>query len=187
MKNKIKELINESIQVKKELLGTQLEAISSLAEMMLEVIKGGNKILIFGNGGSAADSMHTSAELVGRFKKERRALPCISLTDNVSILTALSNDYSFECIFERQIEALGKEGDLALGLSTSGKSKNVICGIQKAIKMKLKTAVLIGKEDTELSRLSQVAVKVPSGNTARIQESHITIAHIVCEIVEDAV
>ena len=186
MQKKIAKLIKEDIQVKNALLKGHVRAISSLARMMLATIKAGNKIIIFGNGGSAADSIHMAAELVGRFRKERAAIPAIALTANISTLTALSNDYSFECIFERQIEALGRKGDMALGISTSGKSKNVIRGILKASKMGMKTAVLTGKNKGELSRIADVSVGVPSSNTPRIQEAHITIEHIVCEIIEDA-
>jgi len=186
MKDKIAGLIREDIAVKNELIKTQLGNIEALAKMMLATIKSGNKILIFGNGGSAADSIHITAELVGRFRKERQALPAIALSTNVSTLTALGNDYGFEAIFERQIEALGKKGDMALGISTSGKSKNVIRAIEKASKMNIKTAVLTGKAKGALEQIADVSVSVPSSNTPRIQESHSIIGHIVCEIIEDA-
>ena len=186
MQGKIGLLIKEDIEVKRLLLKNQVDAISRLARMILGAIKRGNKILIFGNGGSAADSIHAAAEFVGRFRKERRALPAIALTANISSLTAISNDYSFECIFQRQIEALGKRGDVAIGISTSGRSKNVIRGIKKASKMKLKTAVLAGKYIGSLSKIADISINVPSGNTPRVQEAHITILHILCEIIEDA-
>ena len=130
--------------------------------------------------------MHIAAELVGRFRKERKALPAIALTANVSILTALGNDYSFEYIFERQIEAFGNKGDMAIGISTSGSSKNVMAGILKASKMGLKTAALTGSNIGELSKVVDLCISVPSLNTPRIQEAHITIGHIVCELIEDA-
>lgn len=186
MREKITKLINESIAIKNNLLKSQLSAIEDLAKTMLAAVKAGNKILIFGNGGSAADSIHIAAELVGRFHKERNAIPAIALPANISILTALSNDYGFDNIFERQIEALGKKGDMALGISTSGKSKNIINGILKASKMNLKTAALTGKDGGRLSEIADITIKVPSDNTPRIQEAHITIGHIVCEIIEDA-
>ncbi|MDP8230141.1 MAG: D-sedoheptulose 7-phosphate isomerase [Candidatus Gorgyraea atricola] len=186
MKKKIIELIKEDIEVKNALIKTQVSNIEALARMMLATVKSGNKILIFGNGGSAADSIHITAELVGRFRKEREALPAIALSTNVSTLTALGNDYGFEAIFERQVEALGKEGDMALGISTSGKSKNVIRAIEKASKMNMKTAVLIGKSKGALVEIADVSVNVPSNSTPRIQESHSIIGHIVCEIIEDA-
>ncbi len=186
MQKKIIELIKESIEVKNKLLESQVNKIEELASAMLETIRSGHKILLFGNGGSAADSMHIAAELVGRFRKERKALPAIALTANVSILTALGNDYSFEYIFERQVEAFGNKGDMAIGISTSGSSKNVVAGILKASKMGLKTAVLTGSKIGELSRIADLCISVPSLNTPRIQEAHITIGHIVCELIEDA-
>ena len=186
MLTKISKLINEDISVKKALIKTQTKSIELLAKTMIATLKAGNKILIFGNGGSAADSIHIAAELIGRFKKERIALPAIALTANISNLTALGNDYSFDYIFERQIEALGKKGDMAIGISTSGESENVIRGILKASKMGIKTAVLTGKNKGKLSKAADISIIVPSTNTPRIQEAHITIAHIVCEIVEDA-
>lgn len=186
IENKITDLITENIEVKNALLKTQLPAIVNLAEMMVRTIKRGNKILIFGNGGSSADSIHIAAELVGRFKRERKAIPAIALSSNVSILTAISNDYNFDCIFERQIEALGEKGDMALGITTSGLSKNVVRGIKKAAELKLKTAVLTGIIKTKLSQIVDVCINVPSKNTPRIQEAHITIGHIVCEIIEDS-
>ena len=186
MKQKIIRLLKESIEVKNKLLESQVNKIEELAKAMLETIKSGHKILLFGNGGSASDSMHIAAELVGRFRKERKALSAIALTANVSILTALGNDYSFEYIFERQIEAFGNKGDMAIGISTSGSSKNVVAGILKASKMGLKTAALTGSKIGELSKISDLCISVPSLNTPRIQEAHITIGHIVCELIEDA-
>jgi len=154
---------------------------------MLKTIKSGHKILLFGNGGSASDSLHIAAELVGRFKKERKAIPAMALTANISTLTALGNDYNFEYIFERQVEAFGNKGDMAIGISTSGSSKNVIRGISKASKMGIKTAALTGNKTGELSRIADICIRVPSDNTPRVQEAHITIGHIVCELIEDAI
>ena len=185
MKKKIEALIKEDIEVKNKLLG-QVNEIEDLAKAMLDTIKSGHKILLFGNGGSATDSMHIAAELVGRFRKERKALPAIALTANVSILTAIGNDYGFERIFERQIEALANKGDMAIGISTSGSSKNVVAGILKASGMGLKTAALTGSKIGELSKAADLCVRVPSLNTPRIQEAHIAIGHIVCELIEDA-
>ncbi|MBC8473572.1 MAG: SIS domain-containing protein [Candidatus Omnitrophica bacterium] len=186
MKEKIQRLVNESIDVKKRVLETQLSEIENLARMMIATIKSGHKILIFGNGGSASDSLHIAAELVGRFQKERKAIPAIALTSNISTLTALGNDYGFDHIFERQVQAMGKKNDMALGISTSGRSKNVLRGIQASSKAGLKTAVLTGQKKTRLSEISDVSIRIPSTNTARVQEAHITLAHIICEIIEDA-
>jgi D-sedoheptulose 7-phosphate isomerase len=186
MKKKIETLLKENIDVKNKLLEGHVAKIEELAKAMLKTIKSGHKILLFGNGGSAADSLHIAAELVGRFRKERKALPAIALTANISVLTALGNDYSFDYIFERQIEALGNKGDMAIGISTSGCSKNVIRGILKASEMGIKTAALTGDKKGELFKISDLCIRVPSVNTPRIQEAHITIGHIVCELIEDA-
>lgn len=186
MQKKIAKLIKESIDVKKALLKGQVDSIAELAKLMTATIKSGHKIILFGNGGSAADSMHIAAELVGRFRKERKALPAIALTENISSITALSNDYGFDCVFERQIEAFGQKGDMAIGISTSGRSKNVIRGILKASHVGLKTAALTGNKIGELSKITDLCIRVPSDNTPRIQEAHITIGHIVCELIEDA-
>ena len=186
MQKKIAELLKESVDVKNKLIESGLKDIEELASAMLETLKTGHKILLFGNGGSASDSMHIAAELVGRFKKERKALPAIALSANVSTLTALGNDYNFEYLFERQVEAFGTKGDMAIGISTSGSSKNVVAGILKASKMGLKTAALTGNKIGELSKIADICIRVPSSNTPRIQEAHIAIGHIVCELIEDA-
>jgi len=186
MKKKIITLLKESIKVKEALLENNVKEIEKLASAMLKTIKSGHKILLFGNGGSAADSMHIAAELVGRFKKERRALPAIALTANICTLTALGNDYNFEYIFERQVEAFGNKGDMAIGISTSGSSKNVVAGILKASQIGLKTASLTGNKIGELCKIADICIRVPSSNTPRIQEAHIAIGHIVCELIEDA-
>lgn len=186
MKKKITGLLKEGISVNSKLLDTQVEEIAKLANAMLQTIKSGHKILLFGNGGSAADSLHIAAELVGRFRKERKAIPAIALTENISTITALGNDYNFDYIFERQIEAFGNKGDMAIGISTSGGSKNVVAGIRKASDMGLKTAVLTGETKADLFKIADICVRVPSTSTPRIQESHITIGHIVCELIEDA-
>jgi D-sedoheptulose 7-phosphate isomerase len=141
---------------------------------------------LFGNGGSASDSQHIAAELVGRFKKDRNGLPAIALTTNTSILTAIANDYGYEIVFSKQVEALGGKNDIAIGISTSGKAKNVANGIRQAKKMGMKTVALTGADEGELVKLADVSLIVPSSVTARIQESHITIGHIICELAEEA-
>lgn len=186
MKKKIAELIKEGIEVKNKLLEGHADKIEELARAMLETIKSGHKILLFGNGGSAADSIHIAAELVGRFRKERKALPAIALAANISSVTALGNDYNFDYIFERQVEAFGNKGDAAIGISTSGSSKNVVRGILKASRMGLKTAALTGNKIGELCKIADICIRVPSDSTPRIQEAHIAIGHIVCELIDDA-
>jgi D-sedoheptulose 7-phosphate isomerase len=186
MREKIKDIILESIQVKEELLRANIADILEIAEAAIECLKKGGKLILFGNGGSASDSQHIAAELVGRFKKERQALPAIALTTNTAVLTSLANDYGYEIVFARQVEALGQRNDLAIGISTSGKAKNVSAAIKQAKKMGIKTVALTGGDGGELGKLADISLVVPSAVTARIQEAHITISHIVCELVEEA-
>ncbi len=186
MRDKIKDIILESIQVKEEIMRSKIPEILDIADAFIQCIKKGGKIIFFGNGGSAADSQHLAAELVGRFKKDRGALAAIALTTNTSTITSLSNDYGYEIVFSKQIEGLGAKQDLAVGISTSGKAKNVIAGIKQAKKMGIKTVVLTGGDGGELAKIADVAFIVPSSVTARIQEAHITIGHIICELAEEA-
>lgn len=184
-KETIEKIFAESIRVKQETLKHNVDIILKAAESITKALKNNNKILFFGNGGSAADSQHIAAEFIGRFQKERRALPAIALTTDSSILTSLSNDYSFDIVFARQIEALGQKGDIAFGISTSGNSPNVIEGIKKAKEKGLLTISLTGCQGGKLAPLSEISIIVPSKTTARIQESHICIAHTICELVEE--
>lgn len=172
--------------MKEEILREGISSIIDIAQLFIDSLKKGGKIILMGNGGSASDSQHIAAELVGRFKKERPALPAISLTVNTSTITAIANDYSYEQIFARQVEALGQKNDLVVGISTSGKAKNVAAAIRQAKKMGLKTVALSGGDGGELTKLADVSLLVPSPVTARIQEAHITIAHIICELVEES-
>lgn len=186
MRDRVKEILLESIQVKEELLHTKVGEIMQIAETMTDSLKKNGKVIVFGNGGSAADSQHIAAELIGRFKKDRKAIPAIALTTNTSILTSLANDYGYDVVFAKQIEALGQKNDVVIGISTSGKAKNVACGIKQAKKMGLKTIALTGGDGGDLAKLADVSLLVPSSVTARIQEAHITIGHIVCELIEQA-
>ncbi|MDO8748208.1 MAG: D-sedoheptulose 7-phosphate isomerase [Candidatus Omnitrophota bacterium] len=185
MRDKIIDIINDAIHIKEEILHNQIENIIKAAKLIIACYKAKGKVLIFGNGGSAADAQHIAAEFVGRFQKERPGLAAIALNTNTSILTAVSNDYGYEIVFARQVEALGESGDVAIGISTSGKAKNVIMGIKKAREMGLKTICLSGGTGGELSKAAELSFIVPSLVTARIQEAHITIGHIICELVED--
>ncbi len=156
-------------------------------EVFLEIakrLKEGRKILLCGNGGSAADCQHIAAELVGRFTLERRALPAIALTTDTSVLTALANDYSFDRIFERQVEALGEEGDVLIGISTSGNSKNVINAVNRAKEKGLLTVGFLGKDGGELAKICHHSFIVRSHSTPRIQEVHITLGHVLCDFIE---
>ncbi|MFH0940478.1 MAG: D-sedoheptulose 7-phosphate isomerase [Candidatus Omnitrophota bacterium] len=188
MEKMIKEIIQDSITTKALLLYDEdiIKKIRACADIITKTLKKGGKVLIFGNGGSAADSQHFAAELVGRFQKERKALAAISLTTDTSILTSLSNDYSFDIVFARQIEAYGGPRDLAFAISTSGKAKNVIRGVKEAKKLKIKTIGLTGKNGGELAKIADLSIVIPSFVTARIQESHILIIHIICELVEES-
>ncbi|MFA4843425.1 MAG: D-sedoheptulose 7-phosphate isomerase [Candidatus Margulisiibacteriota bacterium] len=184
MQEKIKAEIKESIAVKTEVLKSLVPAIEKAARTMIEALKTGNKILFFGNGGSAADAQHLAAELVGRFLKDRAALPGLALTTDTSILTALSNDFGFETVFARQVEALAKPGDVAFGISTSGNSKNVLTALEKAREMNCKTIGLLGCDGGRIAEVVDVSITVPCRATPRVQESHITIGHILCGLVE---
>ncbi|MDP3042208.1 MAG: D-sedoheptulose 7-phosphate isomerase [Candidatus Omnitrophota bacterium] len=184
MYERIKDILLESIQVKEEILRNQIGQIAGIAQLMIDCLKKDGKVIVFGNGGSASDSQHIAAELVGRFKKDRSALAAIALTTNTSILTSLANDYGYDVVFSRQVEALGKKNDVVLGISTSGKAKNVALGIKQAKKMGIKTVVLSGGDGGDIVKLADVSLVVPSKITARIQEAHITIAHIICEMIE---
>ena len=184
MRDKIKDIVLESIQVKEEIMRNKIPEILDIANAFIQCLKKGGKIIFFGNGGSAADSQHLAAELIGRFKKDRGAIAAIALTTNTSIITSLSNDYGYEIVFAKQIEGLGNKNDLAIGISTSGKAKNVIAAIRQSKKMGIKTVALTGGDGGELVKIADISFIVPSFVTARIQEAHITVGHIICELVE---
>jgi len=186
MRERIKDILLESIQVKEELLRTSTGQIKEIAELVIECLKKGGKVILFGNGGSAADAQHIAAEFIGRFKKDRSALAAIALTTNTSVLTSLANDYGYDVVFAKQIEALGQKNDVIIGISTSGKAKNVTLGIKQAKKNGLKTIALSGGDGGEIVKLADLSLIVPSSVTARVQEAHITIGHIVCELMEQA-
>ncbi len=182
--NQIIEEIQASIAVKQALLKQNLETINRIIETVKESLQSGHKLLLFGNGGSAADSQHIAAEFVSRFVMERQALPAIALTVDTSILTATGNDYHFDRVFARQVEALGQAGDVALGISTSGNSPNVLKAMEEARRKGLKTVAFTGETGGKLKDAVDICLMVPSRNTARIQESHIMVAHIICGAVE---
>ena len=155
------------------------------AQAISDALKAGNKLLVFGNGGSASDAQHLSAELVGRFQRERAALPAIALTVDTSVLTSVANDYSFKQVFARQVEALGRPGDVAVGISTSGESPNVVAALQTAKARGLKTVALTGRDGGSVGRAADFHVNVPDQNTARVQEVHRTLLHVICEVIEE--
>lgn len=182
MEEKVKSELNESVNVKLKL---DVKQIISAAKLIIATYQKGGKVLLMGNGGSAADAQHIAAEFVGRFKKERKPLPAIALTTDTSILTAIANDYGFDEIFKRQIEALAHPEDVIIGISTSGNSPNVLLGIEKAKGIGAKTIGLSGKGGGELAYTAELCIVVPSNDTPHIQEAHITIGHIICGLVEE--
>jgi D-sedoheptulose 7-phosphate isomerase len=179
--------IRKSIETKERLSKECLNEIIEMAHMITTALQQGRKVVFFGNGGSAADAQHISAELVGKFKKARSPLRAHALTTNTSILTAIGNDFSFDQIFSRQVSANLERGDVAVGISTSGRSKNVILGVQEATRIGAKTIALTGGDGGPLAPLCDHKVIVPSNDTQRIQECHIMIGHVVCELIDDAV
>ena len=185
MQKLIKKAIEESIRAKEIVGKTQAGAIEKAARAIIDSLKKGGKLLVFGNGGSAADSQHIAAELVGRFKMERKALAALALTVNTSTLTAIANDYGYDASFSRQVEALGAQGDVALGISTSGNSKNVIEAMKKARAIGLKTIALSGGDGGKMIAEADISIVVGIKDTPRIQESHIMIGHILCELIEN--
>jgi D-sedoheptulose 7-phosphate isomerase len=183
MKNIIQQSVEESIQAKQHFFEANIKPIESCANSLVAALKNGLKILLFGNGGSAADCQHIAAEFVNRFQMERPPLAAIALTCDTSIITSIGNDYSFEDIFSKQVQALGKEGDIALGITTSGNSPNVIKAALKAKEMGLTMIGFSGNQGT-LKEVSDIAFCVESDTTARIQEVHILLAHILCDLTE---
>ncbi|KJR42019.1 phosphoheptose isomerase [Candidatus Magnetoovum chiemensis] len=179
----IERLINEHLKAV-ELLKENMQNIEAVAQKCLNTLKNGNKIMLAGNGGSAADSQHIAAEIVGRFKKERKGLPAIALTTDTSILTAIGNDYSFAKIFSRQIEAIANKGDLLIAISTSGNSENIIEAVKTSKENGVYTVGLLGNKGGRLKNIVDSSIIVASDNTPRIQECHILIGHIICEIID---
>jgi len=168
-------------------LASSADAVLAIAGLCADAIRNGNKILFCGNGGSAADSQHLAAELVGRFQKDRPGMAAIALTVDTSVLTAVSNDYGFEGVFARQVESLGRKGDVLIGLSTSGNSPNVVKALVQAKVMGLKTVALTGMGGGECGRVADRTLAVPAKESAHIQEMHIAVGHLICGEVEQAI
>jgi len=183
----IRGCISESIKTKELLLKPEvIDKILMASGVLIETLKNGGKVLLCGNGGSAADCQHWAAEMTGRFLKERKSLGFIALTTNTSELTSIGNDYSFDKVFSRQVEGLGEKGDILVCISTSGKSKNVIAAAKVAKKKGIKVICLTGKAPSPLSKISDITISVPSVQTPRIQEAHSLIIHILCHLVEES-
>jgi len=182
----IKDRINTTIENLQRLISDEsaLSRISEAAQLIINAIKSGNKLMICGNGGSAADSQHMAGEFVCKFLKTRNPLPAMALTTDASVLTSISNDYSYNDVFSRQVKALGKRGDVLLGISTSGSSKNILEAFKVANELDIKTVLLTGSLEKNIVNYSGIVIKAPSTDTPRIQEMHLLIEHIICEIVE---
>lgn len=185
----VKNYIKDSIETKRNILEDEniLSQIKDVSLVIIEALKNGNKVLICGNGGSAADAQHIAAEFVSRFYFDRPGLSAIALTVDTSILTAIGNDYGYEKTFSRQVQALGVKGDVLIGLSTSGNSQNVLNAIYEAKNKGIITVGLTGIKDSQISQASDICIKVPSSETPKIQESHIMIGHIICALVEKTI
>ena len=184
LETRFREAFNESIELKRQVLEAQGPQVAGAARLLAEVFQSGSKVLIFGNGGSAADAQHLAAEFVNRFQVERPPLAALALTTDTSILTAVANDYDFNQVFAKQVRALGRPGDLAWGISTSGNSANVVAGLVAARELDLKTLAFSGGDGGPVAAAADFALSVPSGNTPRIQEVHITIGHVLCDLVD---
>jgi D-sedoheptulose 7-phosphate isomerase len=184
LETRFRQAFTESIELKQRVLAELGPLVAQAAGMLAQVFKAEGRVLLFGNGGSAADAQHLAAEFVNRFQVERPPLAALALTTDTSILTAVGNDYSFGEIFAKQVRALGRPGDLAWGISTSGNSPNVVAGLKAARALGLKTLSLSGGDGGPVAAASDTALIVPSRNTPRIQEVHITIGHVLCDLVD---
>jgi D-sedoheptulose 7-phosphate isomerase len=184
MEKIIHKRFEETGQIKRQFLQENLSRLTAIIKLIADALENGNKILLFGNGGSAAEAQHLAAEFVNRFLMERPPLPAIALSTDSSILTSIGNDYSFSEIFSKQIVALGKEGDIAIGISTSGNSANVIRAIEVAKEMGIETVALTGNDGGDLVKVANYSLIVPSNSTPCIQEIHMAVGHILCEMVE---
>ena len=185
MKATIKEEFNSHLDTINNVIDTMEDSLENASILAINALKAGNKILIFGNGGSAADAQHIAAELTGRYKSERRGLPGIALTTDTSALTAIGNDYGYDRVFDRQVESLANSGDLLLGISTSGNSKNVISALKLGQELGCKTIGFSGRDGGAMNDVCDVNLIVPSDNTPRIQEMHILFGHTICQIIDN--
>ncbi|MBS1788618.1 MAG: D-sedoheptulose 7-phosphate isomerase [Acidobacteria bacterium] len=185
MEAKIRVLAGESLEAKRRFFEHSAADVARAAEMIIAAMRAGGKLLIFGNGGSAADAQHIAAELAFKMGRERQALPAIALTTDTSLLTAISNDRHFDYVFARQIQAIGRKGDVALAISTSGNSSNVLQAVEQARAMEISTIGLLGGAGGRMAELVDLPLIVPHHDTPRIQEVHIAIGHIICQLIED--
>ncbi|GBE05212.1 MAG TPA: SIS domain-containing protein [Nitrospirae bacterium] len=185
MKEKILKAFEESVSVKQRFIRENIDTVVDVSKLLSSIFNLGNKLILFGNGGSAADASHIAAEFINRFKKDRPGLPAIALNTDVAVLTSIANDYDFSDIFARQLKALAQEGDAVLAISTSGNSPNVLKAVDVARKKKLKVIAFTGAKGDRLAAKADYPFVVPSGSTPRIQETHITLGHVLCQMVEE--
>jgi D-sedoheptulose 7-phosphate isomerase len=185
MKEKILKEFRDSIETKEKFVQGHLDTIVEVSRMIASAFNDGNKVILFGNGGSATDASHIAAEFVNRFKRERPGLPAIALNTDMAVITSIANDYDFSEVFARQLKSLAAEGDVVIALSTSGQSANIVKALDVARKKKLKTVFLTGTKGEKTASKATFSFVVPSENTARIQESHITLGHVLCLMVEE--
>jgi len=184
MTDRISAIVNNSIEVKRRFFDEHSDDVRRSAEMISDAFKSGGKLLVFGNGGSAADAQHIAGELVNRFLLKRKALPALALTTDGGVLTCIANDTGFENVFARQIEATGNSGDVCLAISTSGASANILVACRQARALEIKVIGLLGRDGGDVARLCDLALVVGSDDTQRIQETHNLIGHIMCELIE---
>ena len=182
----VRSTIADTIALHQRVSDADSRPVLDAAAAIVDALTRGGKLLLFGNGGSAADAQHVAAELVGRFRRERAALAAMALTSDTSVLTSIGNDYAYDRVFARQIEALGRPGDVAIGISTSGASPNVVAGLEAAKALRLQTIALTGRDGGAIGRAAAIHVNVPSDVSARVQEVHRTLLHIICDLVEKA-
>lgn len=185
MKEKILKAFKESISVKQKFVDENIDTIIEVSRLIADTFNRGNKLLLFGNGGSACDASHIAAEFVNRFKKERPAFPAIALNTDMAVITSIANDYDYVNIFVRQLKALAQDGDVVIAISTSGTSPNVIKAVDAAKRKKLTTIAFTGVKGDKLAAKSDYVFAIPSTNTPRVQETHITLAHVLCQMVEE--
>ena len=185
MINTIKEEFSSHLETINNVIGSMENDIEEASKIIVDALKNGNKILLCGNGGSAADAQHIAAELTGRYKTERRGLPGIALTTDTSALTAIGNDYGYDRVFDRQVESLANSGDVIIGISTSGNSKNVVSALKLGQELGCKTVGLTGRDGGAMNDVCDINMVVPSNNTPRIQEMHILFGHTICQIIDN--
>ncbi|PYQ71245.1 MAG: phosphoheptose isomerase [Acidobacteria bacterium] len=180
----VRRTIAETIALHQRMMDADVKPVIDAAAAIVDAMKGGGKLLVFGNGGSASDAQHLASELVGRFERQRAGFAAIALTTDASVLTSVANDYGYEQVFARQVEALGRAGDVSMGITTSGASPNVLAAFEAARPRGVRTIALTGRDGGAAGRAADIHINVPSDSTARVQEVHRTLLHVICDLVE---